>query len=202
MNDEELAKINAVIKNSNIPILVLDEKWHSLFRDKDKTPRIVELENKLNEALKKQGQITNDLKELKKIKAKLIEEVMANMDTLDSDPKKQKVNIKNQKLIVEANEKIESLEDEEMEIPRTIREANIDLMIECVAVSFERIRKNQTDIDLLNRYINETRVELKKKLLIKQSKETYNTETYAYLHDIFGQEMMYVFDKSDKDNTQ
>ena len=98
MNDEELEKIRTVVKNSNIPILILDEKWHSLFKDKDKTPRIVELENKLNEALKKQGQITNDLKELKKIKAKLIDEVMANMDTLDSDPKKQKVNTKNQKI--------------------------------------------------------------------------------------------------------
>lgn len=202
MNEEELEKIHTAVKNSNIPILVLDEKWHSLFKDKDKTPRIVELESALNEALKKQGQITNDLKELKKIKAKLIDEVMANMETLDSDPKKQKVNAKNQKLIVEANEKIEQLEDEELEIPRVIREANIDLMMECVAVSFDRIRKNKSDIDLLNRYINETRIELKKKLLIKQSKETYNTETYSYLHDILGQEMMNIFDDSDKENSQ
>lgn len=201
MHKEELEKIYSIVKSKNIPILVLDEKWHTLFKDKDKTPRIAELEKRLNDALKKQGQVTNDLKELRKLKAKLIEGVVANMETLDSDPKKQKINAKNQKLIVEANEKIEALEDEELEMPRIIREANVELMIECVTVSYDRIKKNKADIELLNRWINEMRIELKKKLLIKQDKEMKNSDTYAYLHDIFGQEIMEIFDKSDEEKT-
>lgn len=195
------ADFENLVKNKQIPILVLDEKWHKLFKDKDKTQKIITLEKKLNDALKKQGQITNDIKDIKKLKSQLIAKVVETMEMDDSNPKKQKINAKNQELIKEANMKLESLEDEELEMPKIIRNANVELMIECVKVSYERIEQNRSDLIILEKWINEMRIELKKKLLIKQDKEMKNTETYAYLHDVLGQEVMELFDnKMEKDS--
>ena len=49
---------------------------------------------------------------------------------------------------------------------------------------------------MLGNWINETRMELKKRILIKQDKETKNTEIYNYMHDLLGPEMMEVFDNN------
>lgn len=38
------------------------------------------------------------------------------------------------------------------------------------------------------------RVELKKKVLIKQDKELKNTEIYSYMHDLLGPDMIEIFD--------
>ena len=62
----EEVKKNVAYKR--LPIVILDERWHRLFPEKEKTSEIRKLEKNLNELLKRQGQITNDLKALKKIK--------------------------------------------------------------------------------------------------------------------------------------
>ena len=62
--DNELRR---VIRNSNVPILILDGRWHELFPDFRKTNRIKELERIINELLRKQGKIADDRKEMKKL---------------------------------------------------------------------------------------------------------------------------------------
>ncbi len=194
----EEVKKNAAYKQ--LPILTLDERYHRLFPDKDKTPEIKRLEKRLNELLKRQGQITNDLKAVRKIKADLMKSVIENVENTElSDAKRQKLMSTNQKLIIEARDKIEKLEQDELDIPYQIRDANLELVLECVQVCYDRIHQNYEDIQLLGKWINEMRIELKKKILIKQDKEIKNTEIYTYMHDLLGPEMMEVFDnKSDE----
>lgn len=178
-----------------IPILILDERYHKLFPEEDKTPEIRKLEKKLSELMKRQGQITNDLKAVRKIKADLMNSVINNADNPEIlEAKRQKLMNANQKLILEAKEKIEKLEQEEIDIPEKIRTANIALVLECVDVCYGRIHRNYDDIQLLGKWINSMRIELKKKILIKQDKETKNAEIYSYMHDLLGSEMMEVFD--------
>lgn len=185
-----------------LPILILDERYHRLFPEEDKTPEIKRLEKKLSDLLKRQGQVTNDLKTIKKIKADLIQSVLVNVENTDiSDSKRQKLMNANQKLILEAKDKIASLEQEETDMPETIRTANLALVLECVDVCYNRIHQNYEDIQILGKWINEVRIELKKKVLVKQDKETKNAEIYSYMHDLLGHEMMEVFDKgADKGN--
>ena len=190
----EEVKKNVAYKQ--IPIVILDERWHKLFPESEKTPEIRKLEKNLAELLKRQGQITNDLKAVRKIKSGLMKEIIDNSETDgNNDSKRQKIMARNQKLMHEANEKIEKLEQEEFEIPGKIRNANIVLVIEGVEVCYNKIHKNYDDIQLLGKWINEMRIELKKKILIKQDKETKNAEIYSYMHNILGPEMMEVFDK-------
>ena len=50
---------------NHIPILTLDKRWYLLVPEVSKTDEIKYWEKKVNDLLKKQGQVTNDLKEVK-----------------------------------------------------------------------------------------------------------------------------------------
>lgn len=190
--------IDDVKKNvayKQLPLVILDERWHKLFPEEEKSARIKELEHMLGELLKRQGKITNDIKSVKAIKSKLMQEILNNADNTElSEAKRQKLMNRDQKLILEAKEKLEKLEEEELELPGKIRDCNIALVIEGVEVCYNRIHQNYDDIQLLGKWINEARIELKKKVLIKQDKELKNNEIYSYMHDMLGPEMMEVFD--------
>ena len=192
--------INDVKKNvayKNLPIAILDERYLRLFKDNEKTPLLKQLEKKVSDLLKRQVQITNDIKGIKKIKSDLMKSIIENVENENmSESKRQKLLNTNQKLVIEAKEKIDRLEQEELEIPGKIRDANIELLIEAVNICYNRIHQNYKDIQLLGNWINETRMELKKRILIKQDKETKNTEIYNYMHDLLGPEMMEVFDNN------
>lgn len=179
----------------HLPIVILDERWNQLFPDSEKTTEIRNLEKQLGELLKRQGRITNDIKEAKKIKSRLMQEILDNADnTALSEAKRQKLMSRNQKLILEAKDKIEKFKQEEIELPERIRTCNLALVIEGVQVCYTRIHQNYEDIQLLGKWINEVRIELKKKVLIKQDKEIKNNEIYSYMHDLLGPEMMEIFD--------
>ncbi len=195
-----IEEVKKSIAYKRLPIVTLDERYHRLFPEKDKTPEIRQLEKKLNALLKRQGQITNDLKDVRKIKTDLMKSIINNVENTEmSDAKRQKLMSTNKNLVMEAKDKIAQLEQEELEIPEKIRNANLELIIEGVQVCYDRIHQNYEDIQLLGKWINDMRIELKKKILIKQDKETKNTEIYTYMHDLLGHEMMEVFDnKSDK----
>ena len=57
-----------------IPILTLDSKWHRLFSQTRPDKRLKRLEEKLNDLLKKQGKANTDMKDIKRLKKKLMQE--------------------------------------------------------------------------------------------------------------------------------
>ena len=162
----ELLKNSDVFKN--IPILTLDERWYHLINEKNKTDEIVYWEKQVNELLKKQGRINNDIKDIKKLKKQLINDVVENMEDDDSSRQKQKRMSQNQRLIQESNDKIASLEDELLEVPRELARANEKLLTETLKACYDRMNANTEDIEVLDKWINATRVKLKKNILIKQ----------------------------------
>lgn len=165
----ELLKNSDVFKN--IPILTLDERWYHLINEKNKTDEIAYWEKQVNELLKKQGRINNDIKDIKKLKKQLINDVVENMEDDDSSRQKQKRMSQNQRLIQESNDKIASLEDELLEVPRELARANEKLLTETLKACYDRMNANTEDIEVLDKWINATRVKLKKNILIKQDKE-------------------------------
>ena len=173
----ELLKNSDVFKN--IPILTLDERWYHLINEKNKTDEIAYWEKQVNELLKKQGRINNDIKDIKKLKKQLINDVVENMEDDDSSRQKQKRMSQNQRLIQESNDKIASLEDELLEVPRELARANEKLLTETLKACYDRMNANTEDIEVLDKWINATRVKLKKNILIKQDKETVNNNMYS-----------------------
>lgn len=178
---------------TNIPILTLDERWYHLVNDKIKTDEIAYWEKQVNELLKKQGRLNTDIKDIKKLKKQLINDVVENMESVGDN--REHVMNQNQRLIQESKDKIANLEDELMELPRELARANERLLTETLKVCYSKMNSNHEDIEVLNKWIDATRVKLKKNILIKQDKETNNENMYSLIHDIIGPENCSAVDR-------
>ena len=115
---------------------------------------------------------------------------------MDSDgDNREHVMNQNQRLIQESKDKIANLEDELMELPRELARANERLLTETLKVCYSKMNSNHEDIEVLNKWIDATRVKLKKNILIKQDKETNNENMYSLIHDIIGPENCSAVDR-------
>ena len=68
------------LAGKKIPILTLDNKWHKLFTQKKPDKKLRRLEEELNELLKKQGKLTSEIKDIKKLKKKRLDGIVANAE--------------------------------------------------------------------------------------------------------------------------
>jgi len=194
---EKKFDFNSIVKNKKLPILTLDVRWHELFPENDKPEEIKELEQKVNNLLKKQGKLVNDIKDMKKLKNSLIKDIMVNMDIgtdLIGKAKEKKLD-KNKQYINELNGKINISMDELSEIPYQIKEANEELLVESMNICYDRIANNKEEIKKIAEWIAEIRDALKTKILIKQDMESKNSLIYTYMHDLLGPELMEGLDK-------
>lgn len=201
MKKKETMDYKAFVDKKQIPIIILDPKWHELFPNDAKTPTIKQLEKKLNDLLKQQGKLVNDMKDMKKLKMKLMNQIVANMgegSTAEAERKKGKKQQTSHDMILEINDKLEAGNDELMDIPYKIREVNELLVIECLKYWYSLLGQNTTDIQKLDKWILAARDELKRKLLIKQEKEEINQKVYSYMHNLLGHEVIDKFDQSFK----
>lgn len=184
------------LENKKIPILTLDNKWHRLFTQLDMEPRIQKMADELNELIKRQGKLNTETKQIRKIKAKLMDEIVALRGDEDSpDDKKTEKQIEEKKrLINECNEKIDEYQEELLDLPRDIDAINYQLMLESMEVCYQMMKQNTEEINEIADWVTEIRIELKKKLIYKQEKEIMNQELYSYMHNIFGAEVIEIFD--------
>ena len=180
-----------------VPLLVVDQKWHRLFAIHGKTDQIREIETQLDRYLAEQGQCNNDLEDLKKLKSKLMSNIVQNMDgtteIADSVSRQKKLD-DDKRMIDEINEKVENLEDRLLELPKLINETNESLMLMSMDYFSEKIITNREESKEIEEWISGIRIELKKNIIKKQNRDINNREIYAYLHDIFGAEVLDLFD--------
>lgn len=190
MNKRE-EEFKEALKNIKLPILTLDNKWHQLFTQHNQNKEVMQLAEDLNELVAKQGGLNNEIKDIRRLKSKLMEEIVSGMDgkTLsDKDMEDHK------RLINECNEKIEEKQDELLDIPREIDRLNYQLMLLTMEVCYDAIETNTEEIVRIAEWITQVRVELKKNVIRKQEKEWLNQEMYSYMHDIFGPDVIEIFD--------
>ena len=192
--DENFKK---ALSGKKIPILTLDNKWHKLFTQTEITPTIKNLEKELTTLVKRQGKLNTEGKDIKKIKKKLMDEIVLIADELVKDPDNKKLlrdMTEHKRLIKECNEKTDVYEEELVQLPQKIDKINRQLMLASMEVCYKKIQENTREIDALDTWIKEMRRELKKKAVRKQEKEEMNNQLYAYMHDIFGADVIELFD--------
>lgn len=185
-DDDEYITIEEILKKLKrirIPTLTLDIRWQQVFNTPDKSSKIAKLEKKVNEAMKSVGRVNNDKADLKKLKKKLMQEIMENMDSPENSRASKKV-VKSRELIEEINDKLILLEDEELDLPDRLDEANAELALESMREIFDRYEDNRDDIETLEQWIRETRVELKKRVLLLEMKKEENEKMDKYLSDL------------------
>ena len=184
------------LNGRKIPVLTLDNKWHQLFTKAEPDRELKRLENELNTLLKKQGKANTEIKELKKLKNRLMGEIvhLADEATGGKDKNAEKKLEENTKLINECNEKTQEYEDQLIELPREIDRVNKELMIKTMEICYDTLKRNKEEIDETSKWISFVRVELKKRLIRKQEQEQMNQDIYTYMHNVFGPDVIDMFD--------
>lgn len=183
------------LKGKRIPILTLDNNWYKLLTPQARK-QVSGLEQQLNTLLKRQGKLNTETKDIRKLKKKLMNEIMPLVDEAEQNPNpllEKKID-QSKKLLEECNEKLESYQDELQELPQQIEEVNIRLMRITMDCCYETMRENTQEIQYISEWVKRTRIELKKKLIRKQEMEQRNHAIYSYMHDLFGAEVIDMFD--------
>lgn len=191
-NEFETA-VRAALKGKEVPILVLDLRWHTLFPQGSKPSDIKNLEDHLNELLKRQGFLVNDLKDLKKTKRKLMDGIVASMGDKESEREKKGKN--QQRLLLEIKERIKNESDELMDLPHEIKWINEELLIAGAVYCFERLANGDEQLDELNKDISELQEILKEKTDYKNDLEDSMDSAYSLMHGLLGHDVMNLYDK-------
>lgn len=177
------------LSGKKIPLLPLDNKWYKLMSGYTMTEQMTADEEEIKELLKKQGRLNTSLKELKKKKNHLMAQIVGNMDeeagsTMDD--------IKEQ--IEECNRTMDEYMDELIDIPKLLNEINYRLMLGTMELCYDSIKTNTDAINEIGDWIDNIRKELKLNVVRKQEKEYKNQQIYSYMHDIFGADVIDIFD--------
>ena len=102
------------------------------------------------------------------------------------------------KLVNECNEKLDGYQDEMKELPGRIEKLNRKLMLKTMECCYDTMRENETEIEKTNEWVKEIRKELKIRLVKKQALEQQNQRIYAYMHDVFGADVVDIFDMQNR----
>ena len=185
------------LKRKRVPLLTLDPRWHQLFPDHLKTKKLAKLERNLNKLIKKQGQTNNDIKEYEKARKVIMDNILQNMTDgheIDS-PIREKKQDANQKMLEELKEKIREAEELQDRLPEEIKQANEELLFESMRICYETLITNTRGIEEEETWIQTVRAALTEHILHKQEMEIRNTETYKFMHDLLGREIVEMFDR-------
>lgn len=185
------------LKGKQVPILVLDQKWHQLFEPIGKPPRIKRAEEKVNKLLAKQGKVNQDIKELTALKQKLMDNIMQNMqgaETQNADTLSEKRLKADRRLIDDVNRKLQDANAQNTELPEKLRQANENLMLETMQFCYQTMQSNSAVIEQISKWLAETHEKVRKNVNEKETLESVNEHLYSYLHDIFGADVINIFD--------
>ena len=178
-----------------IPLLTLDHKWYKLFALRGMPGQIKDKAEQLNALLMQQGKCNTELKKLKVVKKSLVDEIVPLMaEAAEGNREAEQRMQKNKRMIDECNERIEALGKEIDGLPEQVSEVNNQLMLMTMEECYDMLQDNDSSIDQITEWINTVRVELKKKVVKKQECELLNHTLYSYMHDIFGAEVIEIFD--------
>ena len=185
----------AALRGKKIPILTLDNKWYRLL-DEGTRAAVKGMEDQLNDLLKRQGKLNTETGDIIKLKKKLISEIVPLVSEAGQTGEKslEKKIDQNKRLVEECNQRIEDYKDELRELPQEIDRVNFQLMMATMDYCYDTMQENSEEIEQIDAWVREIRIELKKRLVRKQEMEQQNLELYSYMHDIFGADVVNVFD--------
>lgn len=192
----ESDKFKSALVGKKIPILTLDNKWHRLFTKSEFTQELKGLEQNLNDSLKRQAKLVSETKEIKKLKKKLMDDVVLLAGAMGENPtkKQDKEMSERKRLIEECSEKLDAYEEELSELPRQINQLNNQIMLITMDVCYRKLKQSTKELSEIDEWIGNIRRELKKKVVRKKEKEAVISRLYGYMHDIFGAQVLGLFD--------
>jgi hypothetical protein len=195
-SDDKESAFQEALRGKRLPILTLDNKWYQMFVSVIENKAVADLETELNELLKRQGKLNTETKDIRKLKKKLMDEIVPLVDELEQKGSRrveEKIQ-ENKRLIEECNDKLQDYKLELAEIPGKIEAANMSLMLATMRYAYEQMQNNTEEILKIALWVAQIREELRANLIQKQKMEIINRNIYTYMHNLFGAEVIDLFD--------
>ena len=97
-------------------------------------------------------------------------------------------------LLEECSGGLKTLEEGHRKLPDEIEEVNYQLMLKTMELCYRRLEENQKEIEDCENWIQDIRVKLRETIIRKQERELSTYELYSYMHNIFGRDVIDIFD--------
>lgn len=196
-NSKENKFDGKVLWKNDISLLILDERWNSLFKNTEKTPDILRCEEDLRELLKEQARLTTEAKELAQRKKVCMESILKltteAFENNNDQARKEMQELERE--IKRINDRLPQVQDTVDGIPARVKQKNLELLDYAVNQVYLQMREGQRRVEELETLIAETREKLKQYIDEKESLAQEGTEVYSYFHDLLGGEVLERLDK-------
>ena len=176
-------------------LLVLDQKWHELFKNK-KPGKVINLEKKLNALLKEQGKLTTESKEYYNLKKKIMQEIVENMGDTNAENEKEAYRKmeKNRRYIEEINEKLKQYEKRLDQLPVKIDLVNRELVKITMDIFYQEMLEVRKKAKKHEERVIELREEIKEEIIVRDETKERSDALYSYIHDVVGSDVIEQYD--------
>lgn len=185
------------LRDNDITLLILDERWNGLFGSAGKTPAIERLEEKLRELLKEEARLAAGKKEIDAQKRRHMDKIISlTPDVFEKDDANaRKMMRESEREINRINRQAAQIGKRLEKLPKRLRQANLRLLEVTACFVYRKIRVNRERIDKLEKLIEETREKLKACIDEKESLAKGNADMYSYFHNLLGGEELEKLDR-------
>ncbi|MDQ2085617.1 hypothetical protein RBH29_04105 [Herbivorax sp. ANBcel31] len=186
-----------VLKKNNISILILDERWNSLFKNIKKTDKIIRIEKELINLLKEEARLNSEFKEISNQKKKCLNKIIElTPKVFEENNENSRIEMEScEKSIKKINQRFEEIGKEIEIIPDKIKDKNLELLESTVNTVYFKMRKNQKRLKELENLIDQARKSLESYIDEKGELSEDDTDIYTYFHDLIGKEELEKLDK-------
>ncbi len=192
--EEHIEAIKTSLNSKKLPIVSLDQSWHNI-KELLYDDRLSELEVQVVEDLKRRGQITHEINENIHSKSKLVSKILDLSKNLTDDENDIDEMIRAKEALIQANDEINNLELEAIELEGILESTNHEL-IEIAVIKAYTIMMNYRDqANELESEIDELRKTMLEKSEARKQIAANHNQLYNYLHDVVGYEYVNKMDK-------
>ncbi len=186
-----------VLFKNDITLLILDERWNGLFKNIVKTEEISKCENGIKELLKEQSRVISESKEIAARKKECMDNIIRlTTEVFDNNNQNAQTEMQEcEKQIIGINTRLTEIEQRLADIPKEIRQVNLELLEHTVKLVYFSIRENQERVSQLDKEIAETKEKLIKLVDERELRAQDDTDTYSYFHDLLGGDQLQKLDE-------
>lgn len=186
-----------VLFKNDITLLILDERWNGLFKNIVKTEEISQCENGIKELLKEQSRVISESKEIAARKKEFMDNIIRlTTEVFDNNNQNAQTEMQEcEKQIIGINTRLTEIEQRLADIPKEIRQVNLELLEHTVKLVYFSIRENQERVSQLDKEIAETKEKLIKLVDERELRAQDDTDTYSYFHDLLGGDQLQKLDE-------
>ena len=188
----------SVLRKNNIRILSIDERWKGLFSAFAMKPGIEKMQNDMNEIVKKQAILLQEMDQMEPSKKKAMQQIMyLTKEAFENDNKQAKDALqKCREEIERLNLRWSVLVEELSAVEEKLKNANFELLVESIRDVFTTLK---TNIDRSNAIDSEV-LKLEEQLVaLKAEKMTINLDwsgVLKYFDSLIGNEELKRFETS------